>query len=715
MAEEEIDNVTSSVSALSERGPDLGDAPRYADPRLDALSVIGSDLGMPLRPAHAQIEHARAPLAADAASSGWLSWPVALTGRWRGGLAMPLYVERSGAPAAILCRRGDALLIDGATRSVEPLTKSVAAEVDVEAVAFVPDLPPSERWTDLVRWGLRGQGTDVWVFFLLAALGGVAGLALPVATSLIFQWAIPSGDLPLALTLLVAFGVVSLGTAVLALAYGRLVVRIRDRMDLLLGQAVMARLLRVRVSFFRQHSVGDVSNRAMSITSARTQVSDLVLISVVMAAFGLTSLLYLFTAGFLLGLLTALTVAMVLAGSLWTQARARRVLPRLLERRSRTDATVLSLLSSLVSWKVTASESRALRLWADRQRGSTRAFGQRLSAVAWGATIDRAGPAVVLAAFTLLVVIVPTQALDPGSASAPGVFLALYAAVVQVTMAMLALGANAFTLSEYGPILDRIRPIVTAPVEGALAGPHPGPLHGRVALKGITFGYIEGRAPLFEGLSLDVAPGEFVAVVGPSGSGKSTLLRLLLGFEEPWMGFVSYDGRDLAGLDAAAVRRQMGVVLQSSQPLGRTIRQCVTVGKHFSDDQVWDLLAEAGMVDDVRAMPQGLDTQVGEGGASLSGGQRQRIMVAAALADNPAIMLFDEATSALDNVSQAVVMRTVLASSATRIVIAHRLSTVERADRVVVVANGTIAEEGSPDELLRADGLFARLASRQIT
>lgn len=715
MADGDAEAIDAAVRVLADGGPDLVAAPVYADPTLDAMSVLGAELRQPLRPARSAAEQRRDPVRNNATASGWLGWRVRLTGSWRDRIDLPTLLTRRGVPAAALPRGRGPLLVTGSDRITRPLGRREAAGVDPEGWVYAEETPARGSWITLVRWSLRRQSRDATGVLVLAIVGGLTALVLPLATAAIFQWAIPNGDLALAVALLVAFAVVSVGAVIITVSRGHLIVRLRDRMDVVLAHGVMARLLRLRAPFFHRHGIGDITNRALSVSSARVQVDDTVIATVLLSAFGLTSLAYLFTAGALVGALTGLTVLAVLTASITIQWRARRVLSDLLERRSRTDATILSLLSSMVSWRVSAAEPRAFRLWARHQRASTLVMRKRLSMVSGAAVIDVAGPTIVLAVFTSLVVLAPGQELTPGAATAPGAFLALYAAVLQVALATLALANNLLALSNYGPVLRRLQPILTAPVEGATEGTHPGVLRGRVTLNRVTFGYVPGGSPLFSDLSLDVAPGEFVACVGPSGSGKSTLLRLLLGFEEPWTGFVSYDGHALGGLDAMAVRRQLGVVLQSSQPLGRTIRECVVADREVADDRVWELLAKASLADDVQAMPRRLDTLVGEQGSALSGGQRQRLMVAAALAAEPAIMLFDEATSALDNASQSVVMRTVLASSATRIVIAHRLSTVERADRVVVVADGRIVEDGPPEQLLRAQGRFAKLAARQVT
>jgi ABC-type bacteriocin/lantibiotic exporter with double-glycine peptidase domain len=188
-------------------------------------------------------------------------------------------------------------------------------------------------------------------------------------------------------------------------------------------------------------------------------------------------------------------------------------------------------------------------------------------------------------------------------------------------------------------------------------------------------------------------------------------MRLILGFETPWSGVVSFDGQDLADLDVAAVRRQMGTVLQTSMPFGTTYRECICGPLQISDERLWQVIAESGLEPEVRA--RGLDVPIGDGGGAISGGQRQRLMIARALASDPRVILLDEATSALDNVTQAIVMRSILGQTVTRVAIAHRLTTVERADRILVVSGGRIVEEGAPADLLASGGHFARLAARQ--
>jgi ABC-type bacteriocin/lantibiotic exporter with double-glycine peptidase domain len=240
-------------------------------------------------------------------------------------------------------------------------------------------------------------------------------------------------------------------------------------------------------------------------------------------------------------------------------------------------------------------------------------------------------------------------------------------------------------------------------------------LSGAVEARKVSFRYSEDGPLVLDDVSVEVRPGEFVAVVGPSGCGKSTLLRLLIGFDRPVSGSVLYDGQDLAALDQAAVRRQCGVVLQNAQPFTGSILDCVCGAETFTQDEVWEAAAMAGLAEDIKRMPMGLHTMI-SGGATISGGQRQRLMIAQALIRRPRILFFDEATSALDNETQRIVTSSTRALRASRVVIAHRLSTVMDADRVIVMSEGRVVQEGPPAELL-ADpaGRLRELVRRQLT
>jgi ABC-type bacteriocin/lantibiotic exporter with double-glycine peptidase domain len=228
----------------------------------------------------------------------------------------------------------------------------------------------------------------------------------------------------------------------------------------------------------------------------------------------------------------------------------------------------------------------------------------------------------------------------------------------------------------------------------------------------VSFAYPDGE-PVLDDVSISIPAGSFTAIVGPSGSGKSTLLRLLLGFEEPSDGAILFDHQTLQELDRQALRHQFGVVLQNSPLLAGDIFSNIVGVKGGTIDDAWQAARLAGLEQDIRDMPMGMHTAIGEGSSTLSGGQRQRILIARALAGEPKVLFLDEATSALDNRSQAVVSESLLRLKATRIVIAHRLSTIAEADQIIVLDGGRVVQQGHYQELLDQEGPFAELARRQ--
>jgi len=296
-----------------------------------------------------------------------------------------------------------------------------------------------------------------------------------------------------------------------------------------------------------------------------------------------------------------------------------------------------------------------------------------------------------------------------------GVFLAFNVAFGTFIGAITRLSNTVSDVMAIMILRERALPILQAKPEVNERRADPGDLDGRVELDHVVFRYREDGPVILDQVDLRVEPGQFVALVGPSGSGKSTLLRLLLGFESPQSGAVFFDGQDLAGLDVHAVRRQLGVVLQNGKISSGSVFENIVSGTRLTLDDAWEAARAAGFAAEIEAMPMGMHTIISEGGTNLSGGQRQRLLIARALVHRPGILLLDEATSALDNRTQAVVGESLNRLRVTRIVIAHRLSTVRTADRIFVIDSGRIAEQGSFDELAANDGLFARLMARQMT
>ena len=293
-------------------------------------------------------------------------------------------------------------------------------------------------------------------------------------------------------------------------------------------------------------------------------------------------------------------------------------------------------------------------------------------------------------------------------------YFAFMAAYGSVMGAFSSLAGIALSVGRIKPILEMAEPFLKTEPETADNKEMVTKLSGSIELNNVYFRYSENSPYIVNNLSLSIKSGEYVAIVGKTGCGKSTLMRLLLGFEKPEKGAIYYDGKDLDRLDLTTLRRKIGTVIQGGGLLqGDIFSNIIISAPHLTHDEAWEAAELAGIADDIRTMPMGMQTLISEGHGGISGGQKQRLMIARAIAPKPKILMFDEATSALDNKTQKQVSEALDKMGCTRIVIAHRLSTIRHCDRILVLDGGKVIEEGSYDELIAQNGYFAELVERQ--
>ncbi len=382
----------------------------------------------------------------------------------------------------------------------------------------------------------------------------------------------------------------------------------------------------------------------------------------------------------------------------------------LFEVRGRLSGLLLQLITGISKFRVASAETRAFVMWSrlfSRQKDLYRKV--RLSSNAL-LVFNAVYPTVCLG----LIFFVNTFFLHPPKVKLLGTgdLIAFLAAFAQFLLTMLQVSSALIVALSVLPLYERAQPIFSTLPEVDTTKSDPGKLSGEIEISDVSFRYRPDLPLVLRGISLQIRPGQFVAFVGASGGGKSTLLRLLLGFESPESGAIYYDGHDLAGLDTQAVRRQLGVVLQTSQLVSGDIFTNIVGSSALNVADAWQAAKMAGLEADIKRMPMGMHTIVEEGGGAISGGQRQRLMIARAIVAKPRILIFDEATSALDNETQRTVSASLEGLQVTRIVIAHRLSTILNADRIYVLGDGVIRQSGTYEELLEQGGLFGELIKR---
>lgn len=652
------------------------------------------------------------PVERIAVSSRIRTRAVRLQGRWWRTDTGPLVGHRakSGAPVALLWRRGRYEAVNPASGLRMRIDKDNADAFEPRAVMFYRPLPerPMSLWR-LMLFSLRGSRLDLRNLALAGLVTVGLGALVPLATGKVLGEYVPSADKSLIVQVSLAVIITSVVSAAFMLLQNLTVLRMEGRIESALQPAVWDRLLRLPTKFFTERSTGELASAAMGISAIRRVLSGLGPVAVQATTVGAMNLvmLLLYSVPLAMAAIAMLLVigAVFLAMGLW-ELRWQR---RLVTLGNKLNNQAFQTLRGLPKLRVAAAESFAYAAWA-REFARSRELQQKAGRIKNLTTVLNAVYLPVCSLIMFMLLAGPAR----GSMSAAS-FLTFNTAVTMLLTSVTQITGAFISAAAAMPMFEQIKPVLDEKPEVRGASAQPGALSGGIEAKKLSFRYTEDGPLVLDDVSFQVRPGEFVAVVGPSGCGKSTLLRLLIGFDKPTSGHVLYDGQDLAALDQAAVRRQCGVVLQNAQPLTGSILDCICGAESFTQEEAWAAAEMAGLAEDIKRMPMGLHTMISGGGA-ISGGQRQRLMIAQALVRRPRILFFDEATSALDNETQRIVIDSTRKLSASRLVIAHRLSTVMDADRVIVMADGRIVEQGAPAELLAdTGGRLHDLVRRQMT
>lgn len=638
---------------------------------------------------------------------------VVLKGEWWRSDSGPLlaYLEEDDRPVALLpVRSGAYELYDPAAQTTTRVNRTVAGEIKPFAYTFYRSFPAQVmRVRDLLRFTAKSKvRRDLFMVLLTGIAGGLLNLAIPLATGKLVDTIIPQAERGQLGQLTFILIISMLAVAMFELTRDIALLRFEGRINADLEGAVWDRLISLPVPFFRRYSTGDLADRANSINTIRKILSGVTITAIISGGFSSFNFFLLFAYDMKLALMALIIIVAAVAFTAafgLLQVREQRELAEL---GGKIQGLVLQLIRGVAKFSVAGAETRAFALWARLFGEMRRVHWQAKKITNYSTTFNAILP--VLA--SLLLYASAGKAFANGFTT--GGFVAFYSAFSTFMIAMTATTGALVASINVMPLYQRVRPVLETLPEIDQAKAAPGELSGDIEINHVYFRYDEDGPYILKDVSLQVQPGEFVAVVGPSGSGKSTLLRLLLGFEQAQSGTVYYDGQDLSQLDLQAVRRQLGVVLQNSQLMSGDIYSNIVGSKRLTVKDAEEAARLAGLDEDIRQMPMGMFTLVSEGGTTLSGGQCQRLLIARAIACKPRVIFFDEATSALDNHTQAIVSRSLESLKATRVVIAHRLSTIINADRIVVMEQGKVVQTGNYQELINQAGLFAELAKRQL-
>ena len=642
--------------------------------------------------------------------SGIMHRRVMLEGNWWKDCdgALLAVTKDKGEFCALLPRKtGGYSFWNTSSGAREKLTSKHKDMFEKEALCFYEPLPEEVKNGKQLLFFLFKHIAifDYAVVLLATLLATLLGMMTPYISGIIFSRLIPSGKTDIVFTTAILLLITVLAAYIMSVVRTGTLERIKNRMENVVQNALMSKLMHLPPRFFQRKSAGGLATIITYLDRLPMVIADVLLGPCITAVF---SFAYVIQIGVLApslalpAFVTLIVQALIIIFSIKQKLRLTR---EELNANMEVKGITYSAISGIQRIKLSGSEKRIVSRWAKAYKNRAKAAYK----VYFPSTMQNELVVAAALAGTLWVYF---------SGASRGIelsqFVVFLSAFSIATNNITSLSECAQHLPFLKPSLKLIEPILSEAPETSAGKTVVGRLSGAIEMSHVTFRYSEKSPVVLDDLNLKIKPREYIAIVGRSGCGKSTLMRLLMGFEKPESGMVMYDQKDLAELDPASLRRNIGVVLQNGKLFAGSIFSNITISAPWLTlKEAWEAAEMAGMADDIRNMPMGMHTLISEGSGGISGGQKQRLMIARAIAPKPKILMFDEATSALDNITQKKVSDTLDTLNCTRVVIAHRLSTIRNCDRILVMDKGKIAEDGSYDELIAKNGLFAELVERQ--
>lgn len=615
--------------------------------------------------------------------------------------------------ACVLDRKGRYQLFRSSDESIVPLSPELAKQISPQAYSIgrtLPLKPLSKK--DIFEFCRKSiKPRDLTPYIILVIFCSLIGVLMPTLNRMIYDDYIPVGNLGHLTQLCMVMLTFMIGNIAFSIVKNLFGYRMTSRVGNDLQNAVYHRLFHLPESFFRGYDSADLAGRISKIGVTASRYANTLVISGISAVFSVFYLIRMFTYNSKLTWLSMVIYVIYLVFIVAITSTVRKGQVRIAEAESESSGKLYQYLNGVDKIRMAGVEDRALlsfmKPYAKQQYEEIRL--NRL------VSIQEALTTVIKSVFSMVLYWYVVKKIQANDFSI-GTFVAFNSAFGAFTGALDSLVDEALQLFQEKNEIKRFWPVFDTVPEDDDSKEVPGPLSGGLSLDHVTFAYDKGSKNVLSDLSIDIKPGEYVGIVGPSGCGKSTLLKLLLGFESPQSGMVMVDKKDLKSVNKGAYRRQLGVVLQNGKLISGSIYENITITAHDANmARVNEVVQQVGLKDDIAQMPMGIHTMLSENCNTISGGQQQRILIARAICGKPKILIFDEATSALDNMTQAAVCSSLDKMNVTRIVVAHRLSTIKNCDRIFVLNEGEIIQEGTYQSLIKDEkGMFYALASRQI-